>query len=420
MASTMSSALRSSSRRHIMLLKARGAGGARGITTTPKPLKAHNFSMPALSPTMSEGTITSWRINEGDKFSAGDVILEVETDKAQMDVEAQDDGILAKIFVKASKDAVQVGTRIGVLADIDDDLSTLEIPPETSSTAAPPPPPPSSSSPPKESTTTPPPPTSSQKQESSPQSQSQQSQQKPKETRKNPFIPSPGLIHLLHTNSLTINDITGTGPQGRVLKGDILAHIGKIDRDKPKSLAGDIAKLGKLDLSNIVPKKTTPATTKQQEGKGKEEKKKERKPSPLEEVEVSLSISLTNTPSPLETSIARAVDAANAILPPSKIPPTADQLFDEILGLPSKPSPQPRYSVKTSDYTPPSASVVSTADLFDEIIGIAAVVPKKVERGGEKVQQFTVKVPAIDRDRAEFFLAKVKHSLEGQAAAAVL
>jgi pyruvate/2-oxoglutarate dehydrogenase complex dihydrolipoamide acyltransferase (E2) component len=57
--------------------------------------------MPALSPTMTEGNIATWKIKEGDSFSAGDVLLEIETDKAQMDVEAQDDGILAKITVCA-------------------------------------------------------------------------------------------------------------------------------------------------------------------------------------------------------------------------------------------------------------------------------------------------------------------------------
>lgn len=57
--------------------------------------------MPALSPTMTEGNIAAWKVKEGDEFSAGDVLLEVETDKAQMDVEAQDDGIMAKIMVRA-------------------------------------------------------------------------------------------------------------------------------------------------------------------------------------------------------------------------------------------------------------------------------------------------------------------------------
>jgi pyruvate dehydrogenase E2 component (dihydrolipoamide acetyltransferase) len=55
--------------------------------------------MPAMSPTMTEGGIASWKIQEGETFSAGDVILEIETDKATMDVEAQDDGLIAKILV---------------------------------------------------------------------------------------------------------------------------------------------------------------------------------------------------------------------------------------------------------------------------------------------------------------------------------
>ncbi|RVD87722.1 uncharacterized protein DFL_001935 [Arthrobotrys flagrans] len=394
----MSSALRSSKR----LLRpgySWRAVAARGISSTTRDLKAHNFNMPALSPTMTEGTIASWRINEGDKFAAGDVILEVETDKAQMDVEAQDDGILAKIFVQASKDIVQVGTRIGVLADIEDDISTLEIPPESpsiipqeSSSSSPPPP-----SPPKQESKPSPPP------EPTPEP-SNVDHHKP---RKNPFIPTPGLIHLLHTNGLRMSDVNGTGPQGRVLKGDILAHIGQIDKNKPKSLANDIAKLAKLDLSNITPKKASPPPKKEEK-----ETKKEKKPNPLEAIEISIPISLAKidaTQRPLEASIARAVEFANSALPPSKIPATPAELFDEILGLPSSRR-EPKYSVRASEYKPvPAAPVV--ADLFDEIIGITK--PKStIGQDPSALREFKVKVPAIDRDRAEFFLAKVKHSLE--------
>jgi pyruvate/2-oxoglutarate dehydrogenase complex dihydrolipoamide acyltransferase (E2) component len=55
--------------------------------------------MPALSPTMTEGSITQWKVKEGDSFVAGDVLLQIETDKASIDVEAQDDGIMGKIVV---------------------------------------------------------------------------------------------------------------------------------------------------------------------------------------------------------------------------------------------------------------------------------------------------------------------------------
>lgn len=72
---------------------------------------------------------------------------------------------------------------------------------------------------------------------------------------KNPFKESPGLISLLHQNDLKMLDIKGTGPRGRVLKGDVLAHLGQIEKSKPKSLADVLTKLGKLDLDNIKVKK---------------------------------------------------------------------------------------------------------------------------------------------------------------------
>ncbi|KAF3922062.1 hypothetical protein ABW20_dc0108095 [Dactylellina cionopaga] len=358
--------------------------------------------MPALSPTMTEGSIASWKLNEGDKFSAGDVILEVETDKAQMDVEAQDDGILAKIFVQAGKDPIQVGTRIGVLADIDDEIASLEIPaedPTTSPTKA-------ESAPDKSSQSSPPSQeASSEKRLASSTASQKDDEQVSHKPRKNPFVASPGLTHLLHANSLEMSDVRGTGPGGRVLKGDVLAHLGKIDKGKPKSLAGEIAKLAKLDLSNIKPKKVEP----KKEGAAKEVVKKI---DPLELVEVSLPISLARVSAghyPVADSIARAVEYANnSGLPASKVPPTPSELFDEILGLPSTKI-EPKYTVNSSEYKPPAAAPV-VADLFDEIIGLAK--PKSSAVAMTPLQEFKVKVPAVDRERAEFFLAKVKYSLE--------
>ncbi|AZO14846.1 MULTISPECIES: pyruvate dehydrogenase complex E1 component subunit beta [unclassified Mesorhizobium] len=72
--------------------------------------------MPALSPTMEEGNLSKWLKNEGDKVVAGDVIAEIETDKATMEVEAVDEGTLAKIVVPAGTEAVKVNAVIAVLA----------------------------------------------------------------------------------------------------------------------------------------------------------------------------------------------------------------------------------------------------------------------------------------------------------------
>jgi pyruvate/2-oxoglutarate dehydrogenase complex dihydrolipoamide acyltransferase (E2) component len=89
------------------------------------------LEMPAMSPTMTQGNIAQggWKIKEGEKFSAGDVLLEIETDKATIDIEAPDSGILGKIVVPDGTKSVPVGKVIALLAEEGDDLNNLEIPP---------------------------------------------------------------------------------------------------------------------------------------------------------------------------------------------------------------------------------------------------------------------------------------------------
>ncbi|MFT4161883.1 biotin/lipoyl-containing protein, partial [Shinella sp.] len=71
--------------------------------------------MPALSPTMEEGTLSKWVKNEGDTVKSGDVIAEIETDKATMEVEAVDEGVIGKILIAAGTEGVKVNTAIAVL-----------------------------------------------------------------------------------------------------------------------------------------------------------------------------------------------------------------------------------------------------------------------------------------------------------------
>jgi pyruvate dehydrogenase E2 component (dihydrolipoamide acetyltransferase) len=75
-----------------------------------------NITMPALSPTMEEGNLAKWLVKEGDKVSPGDVIAEIETDKATMEVEAVDEGTVARIVVPAGTEGVKVNALIAVLA----------------------------------------------------------------------------------------------------------------------------------------------------------------------------------------------------------------------------------------------------------------------------------------------------------------
>ena len=72
--------------------------------------------MPALSPTMTEGNLAKWTVKEGDKIKSGQVIAEIETDKATMEVEAVDEGIIGKILIPAGSEGVKVNTPIAVLA----------------------------------------------------------------------------------------------------------------------------------------------------------------------------------------------------------------------------------------------------------------------------------------------------------------
>src|SRR6266404_5148926 len=84
--------------------------------------------MPALSPTMTEGKIARWIKSEGEAVRAGDVLAEIETDKATMEVEAIDEGVLAKIVIPEGTDHVAVNTPIAVIAGNGEDVGTMEKP----------------------------------------------------------------------------------------------------------------------------------------------------------------------------------------------------------------------------------------------------------------------------------------------------
>ena len=88
---------------------------------------AVEIKMPALSPTMEEGSLTKWLVDEGADVRSGDVIAEIETDKATMEVEALDDGRIARILVAAGSENVKVNTTIAMLleeGESADDLAT--------------------------------------------------------------------------------------------------------------------------------------------------------------------------------------------------------------------------------------------------------------------------------------------------------
>jgi pyruvate dehydrogenase E2 component (dihydrolipoamide acetyltransferase) len=113
--------------------------------------------MPALSPTMDSGTLTSWSMKEGDSFIAGDVLAKIETDKASIDLEAQDDGAIAKLLVPDGSEDIPVGSPIMITVEEQEDTAAFadyvvaeaapEAAPKPVAAAAPEPPAPASPEP---------------------------------------------------------------------------------------------------------------------------------------------------------------------------------------------------------------------------------------------------------------------------------
>src|SRR4051812_4701804 len=81
------------------------------------------LKMPALSPTMEEGTLAKWLVKEGDDVKSGDILAEIETDKATMEFEAVDEGKIAKILVPEGSEGVKVGQPIALLAGEGEDVT---------------------------------------------------------------------------------------------------------------------------------------------------------------------------------------------------------------------------------------------------------------------------------------------------------
>ena len=93
--------------------------------------------MPALSPTMTEGKIARWVKSEGDTVKAGDILAEIETDKATMEVEAVDEGVLAKIVIPEGTDHVAVNTPIALIAENGEDVGKADVVRHAAPAAAP-------------------------------------------------------------------------------------------------------------------------------------------------------------------------------------------------------------------------------------------------------------------------------------------
>ncbi|AQS90644.1 pyruvate dehydrogenase complex dihydrolipoamide acetyltransferase [Gluconobacter albidus] len=156
---------------------------------------ATDILMPALSPTMTEGKLARWLKAEGDTVAAGDVIAEIETDKATMEVEAVDEGILGRILIQEGAEGIPVNTPIAILVEDGESV------PDTSSTQV-------AASPKAETASA----------ETTPAAPASKA---PAEDKGERIFVSPLAKRMARERGIALDALTGSGPNGRILKRDV-------------------------------------------------------------------------------------------------------------------------------------------------------------------------------------------------------
>ncbi|KAL1829291.1 hypothetical protein ACET3Z_007703 [Daucus carota] len=199
-----------------------------------------DIGMPSLSPTMTEGNIARWLKKEGDQVSTGEVLCEVETDKATVEMECMEEGYLAKIIHGEGAKGIKVGEVIAVTVEDEGDISKFKD--YRPSDAAGPPKDSSVSAPPKEDVV--------EKPKSSPKPESS----KPSEARETGgrIFASPLARKLAEENNVSLSSIKGTGPDGNIVKADIEDYMSSRGKEvSPASSKADQAEVSALDYADI-------------------------------------------------------------------------------------------------------------------------------------------------------------------------
>ena len=164
------------------------------------------IKMPALSPTMTEGKLSKWLVKEGDKVISGDVIAEIETDKATMEVETIDDGIISKIFVSENTEGVEVGKIIALLSKEGENLDIEKVDKEEEKLID----------------------NFTQKVEKKPEILSVDTSNKDINTKiikEKRIFASPLAKNLANSHNINLDKIIGTGPKNRIIRKDIEYYL---------------------------------------------------------------------------------------------------------------------------------------------------------------------------------------------------
>ncbi len=174
---------------------------------------ATNILMPALSPTMTEGTLARWLKKEGEQVKAGDIIAEIETDKATMEVEAVDEGILGKIVVAGGTAGVKVNDVIAVLVEAGESADAAPAAKPAPAAAAP-------------------------KTEAAPATPAPAAAAAPAPAASGSrIIASPLARRMAEQAGLDLSGVAGSGPNGRIVKADVDAALARGPAAKPAPVA---------------------------------------------------------------------------------------------------------------------------------------------------------------------------------------
>ncbi|MDP3417632.1 pyruvate dehydrogenase complex dihydrolipoamide acetyltransferase [Falsiroseomonas sp.] len=202
---------------------------------------ATNILMPALSPTMTEGTLARWLKNEGDTVKAGDIIAEIETDKATMEVEAVDEGVLGKILVQGGTAGVKVNDPIAVLVEPGESADAAPAPKAEAPKAEAPKPAPAPETPKTEPA-------------AAPKAEAPKTAESGDRT-----IASPLARRMAAQAGLDLAGISGSGPNGRIVKTDVEAALAKPQAAKPAPAPAAAA--AAAPVAAPAPKAPAPAIT---------------------------------------------------------------------------------------------------------------------------------------------------------------
>ncbi|KAL4589261.1 hypothetical protein LXL04_002167 [Taraxacum kok-saghyz] len=193
------------------------------------------IGMPSLSPTMTEGNIARWLKKEGDQVATGEVLCEVETDKATVEMECMEEGFLAKIVHGDGAKEIQVGQVIAITVEDKADIEKFkDYKPDTSSDGGAPEAPPAPT-PPKEEVV--------EKPVSTPEPKAVKQSSSGSETTDRVFA-SPLARKLAEDNNVSLSSIKGTGPDGSIVKADIEEYLASGKKEAP-------AKTSKADKSTV-------------------------------------------------------------------------------------------------------------------------------------------------------------------------